>query len=190
MTEQKATNTRKPSTRKAKVVEPKPEVKVEAVEAVKPKAEKPVVKAKVKLSKDDKVEVMNNTTGRYGYIGRSGYSFELEEYGDTTDVPFGELQAMRSGSQKRHLEDAFIVILDEDAVAELNYTKLYENILDSQGLELILTDIEVLENILPKMPLVMRETFITIAKRKFNEDDISLKVVRVIEKHLNMKFGI
>jgi hypothetical protein len=40
------------------------------------------------------------------------------------------------------------------------------------------------------MPLVMRETFITIAKKKFNEDDISLKVVRVIEKHLNMKFGI
>jgi hypothetical protein len=187
MTEQKATNTRKPSTRKAapkKVAEPK----VEATEAVEQKVE--TAKAKVKLAKDDKVEVMNNTTGRYGYIGRSGYSFELEDYGDIAEVPFGELQSMRSGSQKRHLEDAFIVVLDEDAIAELNYTKLYENVLDASGVEQILTDLERLEEVLPKMPLVMKETFITIAKRKFNEDDISLKVVRVIEKHLNMKFGI
>lgn len=182
MTENKKTPVRKRTPKKE--VAPEVEVKDTA------KTEEPKKKeAPKKLAKDEFIPVMNNTTGRYGYIGRSGYSFELEEYGDIADIPFGELQTMRT-SQKRHLEDAFIIIMDEQAVKELNYTKLYENILDAEGVESVLEDIEKLEKILPKMPLVMRETFVTIAKRKFKDDDINLKAVRAIEKHLDVKFGI
>ena len=183
MTEQKTT-TRK-NARKSTAPKNTEVSKVETVEEV---VEAKVEKAKVKISKEDKVPVMNNTTGRYGYSGRSGYSFELEEYGDDTDIPFGELQAMRSGSQKRHLEDAFIIILDEDAVEELNYTKLYENVLDEKGVEQLLTDAVRLEKVLPKMPLVMRETVVTIAKRKYEERTLfDIRVIEAIEKNLNVK---
>ncbi|WP_144509963.1 hypothetical protein [Bacillus sp. FJAT-22090] len=182
MAEQK-TSTRKTPTRKTTT---KVETKTTDVEKVENKVEKS--KEKVKLSKDDKIPVMNNTTGRYGYIGRSGYSFELEEYGDVTDVPFGELQAMRSGSQKRHLEDAFIIILDEEAVEELNYTKLYENVLDSDGVEELLSDVEKLNKVADKMPLAMRETVISVGKRKYKDGTLSnLHVIRAIENNFNVK---
>lgn len=190
---EKKTNTRKT---KDKVAPKKPvdtivEVETEALATAEPKetkVEKPVGKAKVKLSKDDKVTVMNNTTGRYGYAGKSGYSFELEEYGDTTEVPFGELQSMRSGSQKRHLEDAFIIILDADAVEELNYSKLYENVLDENGVEELLGDVKRLEKVIVKMPLVMRETVVSIAKRKWNDRTLfDIRVIEAIEKNLNVK---
>lgn len=182
MTEQKTT-TRK-NTRKSTAPKNTEVPKVETVEEV---VEAKVEKAKVKISKEDKVPVMNNTTGRYGYSGRSGYSFELEEYGDVTDVPFGELQAMRSGSQKRHLEDAFIIILDEAAVEELNYKKLYENVLDENGVEELLTDAVRLEKAITKMPLVMRETVVTIAKRKYEERSLfDIRVIKAIENNLNV----
>lgn len=183
MTEQKTTTRGRKTAPKS--VEPKVDKLEEVVEA---KVEKTPVKAKAQLSKDDKIPVMNNTTGRYGYSGRSGYSFELEEYGDITDIPFGELQAMRSGSQKRHLEDAFIIILDEDAVVELNYTKLYESVLDESGVEELLTDAKKLENVITKMPLVMRETVVSIAKKKYKDGSLfNLHVIKAIEKNLNVK---
>lgn len=178
-------STRKTSAKKETPKKEESKTKV-AEEKVETKAKEE--KKKVKLSKDDKVPVMNNTTGRYGYVGRSGYSFELEEYGDVTDVPFGELQAMRSGSQKRHLEDAFIIILDEDAVEELNYSKLYESVLDENGVDELLADSERLEKAISNMPVVMRETVVTIAKRKYENRELrDLFVIEAIEKNLNVK---
>lgn len=154
----------------------------------KPTVKKTVEKEQVKLSNDSKIPVMNNTTGRYGYIGRSGYSFELEEYGDVADVPFGELQAMRSGSQKRHLEDAFIIILDDEAVAELNYTKLYKNILNADGIEELFSDPERLRETIPQMPSTMRETVVSIAKQKYKDRTLfDIRVIEAIEKSLNVQ---
>ncbi|WP_341323370.1 hypothetical protein NSQ62_07820 [Solibacillus sp. FSL H8-0523] len=150
--------------------------------------EKTIKQPKVPLTANNKITVMNNTTGRYGYIGRSGYSFELEEYGDTAQIPFGELQAMRSSSQKRHIEDAFIIILNEDAVAELNYTKLYESVLDKHSVEELFSNPQRLEETLPKMPVVMRETVISIAKQKYmNRTLFDIRIIEIIEKCLDVK---
>ena len=182
-------NTRKSSTKK-EAPKKAEEVKVEETKTKEEpkKATAKESKAKVKLDKEDKISVMNNTTGRYGYIGRSGYSFELEEYGDITDIPFGELQAMRAGSQKTHLENAYIIILDEDAVEELNYSKLYENVLDSEGVEELLKDGDRLDKVIDKMPIAMKETVVSIAKKKFDNDELrDLFVIKTIEKKLNVK---
>ena len=146
-----------------------------------------VKKEKRQFENSDDVEIMNNTTGRYGYLGRSGFALEMNEYGDITDIPFGELKKMRS-EQKRHIEDAFIVILDEDVVKELRYEKLYENILDQDGVEEILLDHERLDKMLSKMPVTMRETIGAIATRKFQNEELhDTRVKKVIEKHLNIK---
>lgn len=176
---------RKATARKAGSAKNKPVLE----EKLKAKENEVVVpEEKTQLAANDLITVMNNTTGRYGYIGRSGYSFELEEYGDTAQVPFGELQLMRSSSQKRHLEEAFIIILNDDAVAQLNYTKLYEHVLDGQSVEELLSQPHRLEETLSKMPLAMRETVTTIAKQKYmNRTLFDIRVIEAIEKSLNVK---
>lgn len=142
---------------------------VEVVEKVEKVETKPV---KRELTDSTKVSVMNNTTGRYGYIGKSGYSFELEEYGDIAEIPFSEIRSMVSSSQKRHITDAFIIILDEDVVKELNYTKLYQNILDQEGIENLLANPEKLKEALPNLPTLMRETVLTFARQKVKNNEL------------------
>lgn len=172
-----------------KVTKKEPVEKVETVkneEVVKQskKEEKPKQR---KLSRDDEVLVMNNTTGRYGYISRTGFSIEMNEYGDTVTLPFGELETMRS-SQKRHIEEAFIVILDEDAVKQLRFEKLYENVLDEDGVNEVLQDFERLEKMINKMPKTMRETVGAIATRKFKNGELfDMRVKKVLEDNLKIK---
>lgn len=159
-------------------------------EVVEEEVKSPKVKAtptKRQLDNDTNIEVMNNTTGRYGYIGRSGFAMEMSDYGDVLEIPFGELKRMRS-EQKRHLEDAFIVILDEDAVKELRYEKLYENIFNDTGLEELLSNPDKLKKVITKMPVTMKQTVATVAKRKFKDGDLyDMRVKKVIEDSLNIK---
>ena len=183
MTEEKST--RKTTGRKTVASK---NIEIPTEDQVNTSIEKTVKQTKAPLTPNDKITVMNNTTGRYGYIGRSGYSFELEEYGDTAQIPFGELQAMRSSSQKRHIEDAFIIILDDDAVAELNYTKLYENVLDKGSIDELFSNPHRLEETLTKMPAVMRETITFIAKQKYmNRTLFDIRIIETIEKCLDVK---
>lgn len=148
------------------------------------------VAEKRKLTNDDEIEVMNNTTGRYGYKGRSGFSIEMSDYGDTVEIPFAELKRMRS-EQKRHIEDAFIVILDEDAIKELRYEKLYESVFNTEGVDELLRNPEKLANVLPKMPSVMRETLGTVAKRKLENYEITnTRIKQVIEENLKITIDV
>lgn len=148
--------------------------------------EKPKKPVKKKLHNDDEIEVMNNTTGRYGYKGKSGFAMEMTEYGDILEIPFGELKRMRS-EQKRHIEDAFIVILDEDAVRELRYEKLYENVFDKDNVEKLLKNPERLAETLPKMPPTMRETVGSIAiKRIKNKQIFDMRIKDAVEKTLGV----
>lgn len=159
----------------------------EVVEAVKVE-KKP---EKRKIGSDENIEIMNNTTGRYKYVSnRSGFTVEMNDYADLESIPFGELRTM-SSSQKRHITDAFIVILDEDAVKELGYEKLYENVVNREGIEELLADHEKLDEILPKMPKTMRETIGAIAKRKFkNKELYDTRVKAVIEKNLAITIDV
>ena len=176
----KTTTTRKPRTAtKAKVEVEQVETVQEVVEEVK----KPVTRqvAKTTLDESDLVTVMNNTTGRYMYKSRDNRTtIELEEYGDTASITFGELKLMFSG-QKKHITEAFIIILDEDAVEGINYTKQYQNILDPEQVEELLTKPEVIKEVLPKMPKTMQEVVIYTAKRKFKNDELSdIRIVNAI----------
>ena len=101
MTEEKKVAKKAP-----KKVTPKKEDHKESVAEpiIKKEAVKPTKRT---FDKYDDVEIMNNTTGRYGYNSKSGFALEMEEYGDTLTIPFGELKTMRS-NQKRHI--AFIQV--------------------------------------------------------------------------------
>lgn len=194
MSEEKKTASKKAPTKKA------PPKKIEPlntdIEEVSESTPTPSPKVEVKPEKrafnaDDKVEIMNNTTGKYKYTSkRSGFALEMEDYGDTEDITFGELRTM-SSTQKRHISDAFIVILDEEVVKELGYEKLYMNVFNYEGVEELFNDPDKLNEVLPKMPVTMRETLGTIAIRKFKNNELfDLRVKSVIEKNLKVTIDV
>lgn len=175
--------------KEVKKVAPKKKVSPAKVKEDAPKVEVKSEPKKVekKLTNDTEIEVMNNTTGKWGYLGRSGFAVSMSEYGDVIEIPFGELKRMKA-EQKRHLEAPFIVILDEDAVKELRYEKLYEGIVNDYGLEELLGDTEKLEKVLAKMPETMKETTLTIARRKFKSGELyDMRVKKVLEDNLKTK---
>jgi hypothetical protein len=187
MTEEKKVPVRKTPAK----VQPKKEVEKndDVVEDKVSEAKQPVPAKppKRKIDNDEDIVIMNNTTGRYKYISRTGYVTEMNDYGDTENIPYRELRTMSSG-QKRHIEAAFIVILDEDAVKALGYERLYENVLDFEGVEEVLKDPERLDAMLKKMPTTMRETVGSIATRKFRDGELyDMRVKKVIEDNLKIK---
>lgn len=171
----------------------KAEVETKEVETKKVEPKETEQKVKKKLDMNELIDVMNNTTGRYKYISRTtGYALEMDEHGDVESIPFSELRTM-SSSQKAHIREAYIIILNEDAVAELGYSKLYEGVFDSESVNELLEsrDYEKLEAVLPKMPKTMQETVATIAKRRFKSRELSdLNVRDVLEKKLNIKIEV
>lgn len=195
MSEEKKTVAKKAPEKKTipKKTEPK-NVEVEEVVESTPEILKPKVEVKPEkrvFNTDDKVEIMNNTTGKYKYTSkRSGFALEMEDYGDTEYITFGELRTM-SSTQKRHISDAFIVILDEDVVKELGYEKLYKNVFNYEGVEELFNDPDKLNEVLPKMPITMRETLGAIAIRKFKNNELfDLRIKGVIEKNLKVTIDV
>lgn len=139
----------------------------------------------VELKDTDKIPVMNNTTGRYAYHGENGYSFTLEEYGDIAYVPFEKLRHI-SASKKAHITKGFILILDERVIAELNQTPLYEYMFTPEQVEDLLNDVDELIQKYPKMPDIMKETVIYVARQKAKKGEIEkmslVKAIRDLAK--------
>jgi len=89
---------KKKPARKAKTTKETKPKEVETVEEVETQEVEETPKKAVKkeeprtLNNNDMIPVMNNTTGRYVYRARSGFGFEMNEYGDIVEIPFGELK--------------------------------------------------------------------------------------------------
>lgn len=174
MTEEikKTVRTRKPTVKATETSETKVETKVE----------KEVVVEKHKIKDDDRILVMNNTTGMYGYYGAT-HSFDLESYGQTTTVPFSELRTMATGKHRKHLTEAWLIILDEDVVEELNLGHLYKNIYTSSEIDELLKDTSLIEEAFPKMTKLMKTIFVTHARELVASDQLrDFPVIRTIEE--------
>jgi len=129
----------------------------------------------------DKIEIMNNTTGLYGYISRNGYSFDLEEYGDVVRIPMSELRIMFT-SQKAHLKKAWIIILDEDVVEEFNLTRDYQYIFTEEEVNNLLQHPDKIRDLFPKMATAMQTIIMSTAKRKVKAGQLyDLRVVQALK---------
>lgn len=171
------------------VVEPKVET-VTKVAVKEEKAEAVPEKKKVRLDRDDYVEIMNNTSGKYGYIGRSGFAVSMSNYGDTVEIPFGELQRMKA-EQPTHINNAYIIILNEDAVEQLYLTNLYDNIFTRDEVEYLLSNPDALINALPKMPTSMKETVGSVAIQRLKDGQIyDMRVKKAIEDGLGVTIEV
>lgn len=185
MTETKNT-ARKPRNTRAKTVEKvENTVKVEDTTVV---VETP---KKRELTDATKVSIMNNTMGVYGY--RNGnVVLNLSEYGDTGKLTFEEIQRMYSNSTtKRHIQEAFVIILDEDVVEELNLKNIYQNVLQPKGVDELFRNVDRLQEVLPKMPKIMQETVVIQARRRFKSEDqferlTDIRIAQVIENELGI----
>jgi len=134
------------------------------------------------LKDTDKVTVMNNTTGRYGYDGKNGYSIDFDEYGDTFDIPLGELKQIMASKHKKHLKEAWIIVLDEEAVEALNLTREYKYVYTEEQVEGLLATPHKIEEVFPKMSSAMQMVIISTAKRKVANGEMNdLRVVTAIK---------
>lgn len=189
MTEQKTTTTRKRTTRtKVQPVETIESTNNEEVIVEQPKVETP---KKRELTDSTKVSVMNNTMGVYGY--RNGnVVLNLSEYGDTGKLSFEEIQRMYSNATtKRHIQDAFIIVLDDDVVEELNLHNVYKNVLQPNGVNELFRNPDRLQEVLPKMPKIMQETVVIQARRRFKSEDqfdrlTDIRIAQVITNELGI----
>ena len=147
----------------------KPATKVDESEVAsvteKVKVEKESVVEKRQIQDTDRILVMNNTTGIYGYYGTNGYSFDLESYGQTITIPFAELRTMASGQHRKHLTEAWLVILDEDVIEEL------------------LKKPDVIKEVFPNMTKAMKTTFVTRARQLIKHEQLTdFRVIRAVEE--------
>lgn len=176
MTEEikKTVRTRKPSTKNAEVNEVKEELVKETVV-------EEVVQERV-LKDTDKILIMNNTTGQYGYHGTNGYAFDLAEYGQTIKIPFSELRLMASGKSRTHLTKAWIVILDEDVVEELNLTETYKHIYTPEQIDNLLRNPQALAEVFEKMVGAMQTVVVSHAKQLVKNGELhDLRVINTIK---------
>lgn len=165
----------------------KPATKVDESEVAsvteKVKVEKESVVEKRQIQDTDRILVMNNTTGIYGYYGTNGYSFDLESYGQTITIPFAELRTMASGQHRKHLTEAWLVILDEDVIEELNLGKVYENIYTQSEVDELLKKPDVIKEVFPNMTKAMKTTFVTRARQLIKHEQLTdFRVIRAVEE--------
>lgn len=145
----------------------------------------PVVKEVVEeraLKDTDKILIMNNTTGQYGYHGTNGYSFDLSEYGQTIKIPLSELRLMASGKSRTHLTKAWIIILDENVVDELNLGAVYKYVYDSEQIDNLLNNPEALAEVFSKMVGAMQTVVVSRAKQLVKNGELhDLRVINTIK---------
>lgn len=161
----------------------KTEETVETLETTEEVKTEVVKEEKVRVLQDtDKVTVMNNTTGRYGYEGKNGYSIDFEEYGDTFDIPLGELKQIMASKHKKHLKEAWIIVLDEDAVEALNLTREYKYVYTEEQVEGLLANPHKIEEVFPKMSSAMQMVILNTAKNKAKNGEMNdLRVVTALK---------
>lgn len=161
----------------------------EVVEVKEPVVEKAPTRSKAKqaIAEDELILCMNGTTGRYGYTAKNGYSIDLDEYGDTVEVPFGELKRLMASQQKKHLKAGWLVVLDEEAVELLGLKKDYAFIYDQEQVENLIANPMKIEEIFPKMPEGSQAALLVTAKQMYqNGTLVDLRVVNAIRNIANV----
>jgi hypothetical protein len=142
-----------------------------------------------KLKNNDEVTVVNNTVGKLIYISnKTGFQMVLDGYGAIDKIPFGELITMKS-SQPKFINDAWLIILDEEAIKQLKLEKQYENIIKPDDLDSFydLNDKKMGE-MLDNMPNQMKETIAKITKQKIENRELNdLFKIKLIEEKLGIE---
>lgn len=142
-----------------------------------------IVAKKGVLKDEDKVMVMSGSMGTVIY--RSDIShrmWKFTKFGQMEAIPYGELVAIRN-RYFSYFSEGWLVVLDKDVQEEFGLTKLYENILTPDNIDLVFKKpIEELEVLVKNLPEGMKNTFINKAQELYESGELdSLKVLKLIE---------
>lgn len=160
--------------------------------AGRPKKEVEVVEEKRKIDGNTPVLVMNNTTGFVIFINkRTQAEFLIEGYGNFEEMLVSDLINMLS-SARALLNEAHLIILDDDVVEYLRLQKVYENILKPEDVDNFFEQNDVkMREILTKCPRGMKELLFDKAKELVRSNHPSMDYnskKRVFEEMFNVKF--
>lgn len=152
------------------------------------KEEKTARKRVAKIDRDEQVEVMNITNGNLVYQStKTGMEVLFEDFGDKEWLEVGELLTMRS-SQRKFLNEPWILIMDEEVVNYLGLDKLYDKMIDPEKIDSVFKmPVPKFKEVIEDAPRGIAELIVSRARQKIEDGSLdSVSKIRV----LNDKFDI
>ena len=149
---------------------------------------KPVVKQPKKFAQDDMIPCRSVTYGELLLTGpKSKLLYSWANYGDVTEIPFQDLQALRS-TRSSYLFRPRFIIEDEDLV-ELwakDLKDMYDNLVDEDVDALFKLPLNQFKSQLKKAPMCVQQAVKNIAGEKILNGSLdSLAKIKAIDEILN-----
>jgi hypothetical protein len=170
----------------------KEQAKKEVEEELK-KSEDKTHYVKKDIDKYKPIPIMNVTNGQLIYISKkTGVEISFSDFGDIEYIDYQELLTMRS-SQRRFIDEPFILILDDEVVNHLGLTKQYENmkfIKDGSIDHIFRLNQEEFEEILEKAPKGIKHSIITRARVLYETGELyDIRKIRYLNERFNAEIG-
>lgn len=163
-------------------------VREELLAEIKFEAKAPEAPKKVtEIDRNRQIPVMNITAFSLVYSSpRTGAEWNWSSYGDIEYMEMQELLTMRS-SQRRFLDEPFILIMDEDAVSYLGLEKAYDNLIDPSNIDKVFKmNMNDFKEVIEKAPKGIQILIVNRAKQLIDSGELdSGHKIRFI----NEKFG-
>lgn len=141
------------------------------------------------IDKSVLVPVMNITHGSLVYQSRkTGMEIKFERYGDIEYMEIGELLTMRS-SQRRFLDEPWILILDDETVQYLGLDKLYKRLVNPDNIDQIFNfSIEKFKDVIQSAPRGYSQLIISRAKAKMKDGSLdSVAKIKALEERYKVE---
>lgn len=157
-----------------------------------PKKAAPAKKEPRKYAPNDRIECRSVTGGELILVGtKSQLQYTWEDYGDTTEVEFQDLQALQSRRASFLTKPRFI-IEDEELVEQWSsmLKPIYNKINNQDIEELFELSPEKFEKALSKMPDGIKESVKTKAAQKLASEELhDIRIIKIIDKILGTEFA-
>lgn len=157
------------------------------VDDVQPTAKKAPVKSSRKYAPDDLITCRSITYGELLLTGKkSKLLYDWANYGDTTEVEYQDLQALKS-TRSSYLYKPRIVIEDEELVEQWgkDFSDMYKNIVDVDVEDMFKLPINQFKSKLKKAPKGVQQAVKNIAGEKILNGSLdSLAKVKAIDEIL------
>ena len=180
-------------------VAPKAKVEVKEVNNVDdtPIVEKPTeniveTKEPKKFNQNDGVLCRSITQGSLFCDGKSGITYEFVDYGDETEIQYGDLSAAVKAKAK-YIFAPSILVLDEDFINEFPQLKrFYDEVYTVGDLKKVLDmPIDEMVNTIKNLPHTVYESLKTIAATQvYNGELDSVKKIRALDEVLGVDLSL
>lgn len=148
-------------------------------------------KRKVKVENDRLIPVMNITAHGLVYLSRrTGAEWNWERYGDIEYVEMQELLTMRN-SQRRFLDEPWILIMDEEVVHYLGLEKMYEKMVHPDNIESVFKmNNEKFKEVLDSAPKGIAQLIVGRAVEKVANGELdSMYKIKLLNEKFNIHLG-